>query len=192
MAQGHRRSHAVVLRRGAHAVRRHRAARVPGAALHRRGRRVRREGGASLLTCAPFARRLGRRVLAIGLAGGRLKPSTGYAFTRILDDAARVVRSLETAGHPFAAARRGLPYRFFDAVFLRLIAAQPARIEPVLTALFTRNPVDRVLRFLDERASLADVLALVASLPKLPFLRALAGWLGTRLGLVRPARHLRA
>ncbi|WP_437947424.1 hypothetical protein WME98_42695 [Sorangium sp. So ce296] len=40
--------------------------------------------------------------------------------------------------------------------------------------------------------SLADVLAIVASLPKLPFLRALAGWLGTRLGLVPPARQLRA
>ncbi|WP_437617138.1 lycopene cyclase family protein [Sorangium sp. So ce834] len=157
-----------------------------------RFRVVRRERGASLLTCAPFARRLGRRVLAIGVAGGLLKPSTGYAFTRILDDAALIVRSLETAGHPFARPPRGLPYRFFDAVFLRLLAAQPSRIEPVLTALFTRNPVDRVLRFLDERASLADVLAIVASLPKLPFLRALAGWLGTRLGLVPPARQLRA
>lgn len=156
-----------------------------------RYRIVRREGGASLLTGAPFARRLGRRVLAIGVAGGRLKPSTGYAFTRILDDAARIVRSLEAAGHPFARARRGLPYRFFDAVFLRLLAAQPARVEPALTALFTRNPVERVLRFLDERASVADVLALVASLPKLPFLRALAGWVGTRLGLVPPARQLR-
>jgi lycopene beta-cyclase len=113
-------------------------------------------------------------------------------LTRPRHAAARIVRSLEAEGHPFARGRWGLPYRFFDAVFLRLLAAQPARVEPVLTALFTRNPVERVLRFLDERASLADVLAIVASLPKLPFLRALAGWAGTRLGLVPPARQLRA
>ena len=35
----------------------------------------------------------------------------------------------------------------------------------VFVALFARNPVDRVLRFLDERASLGEVLAIVLTLP---------------------------
>ncbi|MHB8993537.1 MAG: lycopene cyclase family protein [Chloroflexota bacterium] len=38
-----------------------------------------REGGVSPMTDQPFPRRIGRSVLAIGVRGGRLKPSTGLA-----------------------------------------------------------------------------------------------------------------
>jgi hypothetical protein len=47
--------------------------------------------------------------------------------------------------------------------------------------MFLRNPVDRVLRFLDERTSLWEVLRMVLTLPKMPFLRAAMRWFGRRL-----------
>jgi lycopene beta-cyclase len=146
---------------------------------------LRREGGRSLLTTAPFQRGRGR-VVVIGVAGGMVRPSTGYALTRILDDTAAMVAALERGLHPLALVRRSRLHRVFDGVFLHLAAHQPERLPAVFRALFTRNPIERVLRFLDDRAGLGDLAAIVLAAPKRLFLGALAGWIGMRLGLRRP------
>lgn len=146
---------------------------------------LRREGGQSLLTTAPFSRGEGR-VIVIGVAGGMVRPSTGYALTRILDDTAAMVEALGRGLHPLALVRRSHLHRLFDAVFLHLAAHQPGRLPAVFRALFTRNPVERVLRFLDDRAGMRDLAAIVLAAPRRLFLGALVGWLGMRLGLRRP------
>ncbi|HEU4536782.1 MAG TPA: lycopene cyclase family protein, partial [Polyangiaceae bacterium] len=137
---------------------------------------VRREGGVSPLTDRPFPRRLGRSVMAIGVAGGRLKPSTGYAFTRIQSDSAAIVRSLERHGEPFRVPPDRRVYPFLDAVLLRLMLRDGAAVAPVFAALFARNPPDRVLRFLDERASWLETLAIVLTLPPWRFVAVLWLW----------------
>ena len=55
---------------------------------------VAQEHGVSPMTDYPFPRRLGRRVMTIGVPAGMLKPTTGFAFTRIQRDSAAIVRSL--------------------------------------------------------------------------------------------------
>ncbi|MFO0577675.1 MAG: lycopene cyclase family protein [Polyangia bacterium] len=149
---------------------------------------VAQEGGASPLTEMPFEPREGARVRRIGIASGCLKPSTGYALTRILDEAAAILRSLERYGDPFHTPRRSRIYRLLDGVLLELWEHEPALVPSIFLSLFARNPPDRVLRFLDERAGAGEVLRLIASLPALPFLRAAGRWIGHRLGLsARPA-----
>ena len=64
------------------------------------------EGGVNPLTDQPFPRRLGRRIMTIGIPGGRVKPSSGYAFWRIQQDSAAIVRSLLQVEHPFDVPRR--------------------------------------------------------------------------------------
>lgn len=140
-----------------------------------------REAGLSPLTEQPFPRRRGARVRALGVAAGRLKATTGYAVTRILDDAAAIVRSLERHGHPFDAPPDRRLYRFLDGVLLELWSSRPEEIPRAFSALFRKNPGDRVLRFLDERASLRDLAALIGSLPLVPFARACARWTWRRL-----------
>lgn len=137
---------------------------------------VAREAGVSPMTARRFEAFDGPRVRRIGIAGGRLKASTGYALTRILDDSAAIARGLAERGDPMVAppARRG--YRVLDAVFLTLWARWPARMPAVFAAMFGRVSADRVLRFLDERASAWDLLALVSRLPLWPFLQALGAW----------------
>lgn len=122
----------------------------------------------------------GDRIRRIGIPAGMLKASTGYALTRILDDSAAIVRSLRERGHPMVAPRRSI-YRFLDGVFLTLWARWPATMPGVFSAMFTRVSADRVLRFLDERASPWDLLGLIVRLPVWPFLRALLAWLARRL-----------
>lgn len=149
---------------------------------------VAREGGVTPLTEMPFDPREGARVRRIGIASGCIKPSTGYALTRILDEGTAILRSLERHGDPFHTPRASRTYRLLDGVLLELWQHEPALVPSIFAALFARNPPDRVLRFLDERAGAGEVLRLIASLPALPFLRAAVRWLGHRLGLsARPA-----
>jgi lycopene beta-cyclase len=117
-------------------------------------------------------RRAGRRVLRVGIAGGMLKPSTGYAFDRMVRDADAVVTSLERFGHPWALPRRHRRHAWLDDVLLRVVAAEPEAVEPAFARMFARNPVSRVLRFLDEDSHLPEELRLVRSLPPAPFVRA--------------------
>jgi lycopene beta-cyclase len=155
-----------------------------------RYRIVRREGGASLLTPARFERRLGRRVVALGVAGGMLRASTGYALTRILDDTQAIVAALESGQDPLLQGKSRGVYRVFDGVLLRLAAIHAAWLPRVFAALFTRNPVERVLRFLDQRATWRDLIGLVLAAPKVIFLRGLGSWMGMRLGLLRPVHQI--
>jgi hypothetical protein len=48
---------------------------------------------------------------------------------------------------------------------LRVMRDHSEAIAPAFAALFKRNPMARVLRFLDEQAAVVDILRIMASLP---------------------------
>ena len=126
---------------------------------------VAEEGGCLPITDAPFARRLGQRVLAIGVNGGRIKPSTGYAFSRVQADSEAIVQSLLAHGHPFALPAGSARYGWLDSVMLRVMHDHSEAIAPAFWALFGRNPMACILRFLDEQATPWDIVQVMASLP---------------------------
>jgi lycopene beta-cyclase len=133
----------------------------------------REERGISPLTDWPFPRHAGRRIMTIGTLGGRIKPSTGYAFLRMQEDSSAIVRSLVKMGHPFSVSARPRRYRFFDSVMLEIMTHHGERIGPIFTALFKRNPAERIFRFLDEVASLWENCLMIPSLPPQLLLQAL-------------------
>lgn len=124
------------------------------------------------MTDHPWPRRAGQRIMNIGTRGGRVKASTGYAFRRIQEDAAAIVRSLNQHGHPFAVPAPPSRYHLFDTLMLEVIARHGGRMSAIFTDLFRKNPVDRLFRFLDEAGSLRENLQVMASVPPGPFLRA--------------------
>ncbi|WP_092867465.1 lycopene cyclase family protein [Quadrisphaera sp. DSM 44207] len=132
------------------------------------------EQGAIPMTDAAFARRAGRRVLRIGTGGGAVRPSTGYAFSA-LQRSARAVAAQVLAGRPVLPPR---PYprrhAWMDALVLRALADGSLDGPSFFPRLFTRNPPERVLRFLDGTTGPAAELALMATAPRGPMLRALA------------------
>lgn len=132
---------------------------------------VAEESGVIPATDYDFTRQLGRRVMTIGTKAGRVKPTTGYAFLRILQDSAAIVASLVANGHPFDVPADRRAYRWLDAVMLRVMRRHGEQLKPIFTALFRRNPIERIFRFLDERASLWESLRLIASLPPWTFMR---------------------
>ena len=135
---------------------------------------VAREGGVNPLTDFPFPRRVARRGMTIGTPGGRIKPTSGYAFTRIQQDSAAIVDSLRRRGHPFDVPRDSRYFRLCDSLMLQLMYRRGDQMKSTFTALFENNPIERVFRFLDETTSPQENLALMASLPPGRFLDALA------------------
>ncbi|MBN1440448.1 MAG: hypothetical protein JW929_13650 [Anaerolineales bacterium] len=130
------------------------------------------EFGVIPMTDYRFPRRLGRHVLAIGTRGGRVKPSTGFAFRRIQADTANIVRSLERHGDPFHIPRDSTLHRKFDATMLRILRRDPERISDVFLGMFGRNPIRRIFRFLDEDIGLIETVRLLSTLPASQFLPA--------------------
>lgn len=135
---------------------------------------VRTESAVMPLHTRPRPRRSGR-ILAIGARGGLIKASTGYAYQRIQRDSAAIAASLARHGHPFDLTRTRRRHRLLDAVLLAVLDRDPAQLERAFARLFFANPVERVLRFLDEDTGVPDELRLMASLPAAPYLRAAAG-----------------
>ncbi len=130
------------------------------------------ETGVIPMTDMPFPRRAGRRVLNIGTKGGRVKPSTGYSFLRSQADTAAIVRSLLAAGHPFDLPKDPWLFHYLDTIMLQLMYRRGGQMKQIFTDLFKNNPTPRLLRFLDESASLPEVLRVLASVPPRPFLQA--------------------
>ena len=125
------------------------------------------------MTDRPFNRRAGQHILAIGTKGGLVKPSSGYAFLRMQKDAAAIVNSLLTHGHPFDVPRSPWRYRLFDSIMLQVMYRQGHLMDRIFTNLFRNNSIHHIFRFLDETASFPENLRLLASLPPTPFIKAL-------------------
>ncbi len=131
------------------------------------------ENGIIPMSDQPLPRKLGRRVLAIGTLGGRVKPSSGYAFLRIQKDSQAIVRSLLKNGHPFDLPESLPRYRLFDSIMLQVMLRRGGEMHHIFTQLFRNNPIQRVFAFLDEEQSFLEDIKVLASLPPLPFLQAL-------------------
>jgi lycopene beta-cyclase len=133
------------------------------------------EIGAIPMTDHPLPARAGARIINLGTRAGRAKPSTGYAFQRIQAQSGRLVAALAATGHP-PADPTGDRWQFhwFDALLLDIMQRQGETTRDLFAQLFRRNPVERVLRFLDEKTSWADNLRIMNSVSAGPFLYSIA------------------
>ncbi|GIV66270.1 MAG: lycopene cyclase [Bellilinea sp.] len=131
------------------------------------------ENGVIPMSDQPLPRQLGKRILAIGTLGGRVKPSSGYAFLRIQKDSDAIINSLVKHGHPFNLPESPARYRLFDSIMLQVMLRHGNEMHHIFTQLFRNNPVKRVFGFLDEEQTFFEDVKILASLPPLPFIKAL-------------------
>jgi lycopene beta-cyclase len=131
------------------------------------------EAGAVSITDDPLLRTLGKRIMAIGARAGRIKPSTGYAFIRVQKDCREIVDSLLLHGHPFDVPDDPDLHDILDAVLLRVIARQGHQVQSAFGMMFRRNPIESILRFLDESSTPGENLRVIASMPPGTFVKAL-------------------
>jgi lycopene beta-cyclase len=131
------------------------------------------EQGRIPMTDRRFSRRGPSGEILIGTAAGMVKASTGYAFERIHRDSLQLARHAIAGTPPDWPASTGR-FHFYDGLLLGILARDPEAGVRVLTRMFERVPLPRVLGFLDEDTALAEELALILRLPFAPFLRQLA------------------
>ena len=137
-------------------------------------RMVEEEAGAIPMSDHPLPARAGARIINLGTRGGRAKPSTGYAFQRIQAQSARLVAALAATGHPPANATGDRwQFRLFDTLLLDIMQRRGESTRDIFRQLFERNPVARILRFLNEQTSWADNLRVMNSVVAGPFLRSI-------------------
>ena len=134
---------------------------------------VRTEAGILPMGMMQRASAFGAGHLRAGLMSGAARPATGYAFQRIqrwadgCSDALR--RGQAASGH----TPDPLLTRLMDRLFLDVLRTHPERGPELFTRLFARTATPRIVRFLSDRATLMDRVAVAASLPTGLFLRQL-------------------
>ena len=130
------------------------------------------EQGAIPMTDAPFPRRVSERVFRLGAAGGATRPSTGYTFSAAQRQARGVADALRQGREPVPPAAYSARHLRMDALLLRALDSGALDGAAFFAQLFERQPTERVLRFLDGSTSVREDLAVMASAPRAPMLRA--------------------
>lgn len=141
------------------------------------------EVGAIPMTDHPLPARVGAHIINLGTRAGRAKPSTGYAFRRILAQSARLVASLAATGQPPADVTGDRwQFHFFDTLLLDIMQRRGESTRDIFAELFARNPIARILHFLDEKTGWVDNLRILNSVSAGPFLRSIGHVLRGRPG----------
>lgn len=134
---------------------------------------VAKETGIIPMTDYPFRQNDGR-IIHIGTAGGDTKGSTGYTFTRIQTRTAAIVKNLEENRTPvFKGGMWKKRFSWYDSLLLHVLEAEYYPGEVLFQKLFSRNAPQRVLRFLNDESTLQEEIKLIATLPAIPFLKAM-------------------
>ena len=124
------------------------------------------ERGKIPMTTHSFPKLRNDGVINIGSAAGMVKPTTGYAFRRIMEDTAQLVQQ----GKRRRSAKR---FALYDRLLLRIMMEHPEEIADIMTRLFRTQPAGRVFRFLDEQTNLLEEILIFSRLPKMRFLKTL-------------------
>ena len=134
---------------------------------------VRTEAGILPMGMAVADSSLGRGHLRAGLMSGAARPATGYAFQRIQRWADGCGEALRCGHAPTGHAPDPFLTRLMDRLFLDVLRSHPERGPELFMRLFGRTATPRIVRFLSDRGTFLDRVAIAASLPTGLFLRQL-------------------
>ncbi|MBL0882159.1 MAG: hypothetical protein IBJ16_02215 [Chitinophagaceae bacterium] len=130
---------------------------------------TRREQSVIPMTDYVFQRFTHEGSIAIGTAAGMVKPTTGYAFNRILKDCLQLATQVLTGKEVLGFKKNR--FHFYDQLLLQIIQKKPNEARYILETLFERVSFNHILRFLDEDTNLWQEACLFAQLPKISFLQ---------------------
>jgi lycopene beta-cyclase len=129
----------------------------------------------------------GKYLLPLGTAGGGTRPSTGYAFNAIQAQCDTIAADLLAGRAPRPVPPRPGLVRFMDRVLLDMLDKQPELAAPLFASLFERCEPRRLVRFLNDRAGLADLAAVCLAMPILTTTAASLHLLSRRTPWPQPA-----
>ena len=95
-------------------------------------------------------------IFSIGAAAGNMKASTGYAFTRMHQDAIHRAQNCT-----LVSPKR---FHFYDTMLLKIMKKEMNKIPEVMDRLFDRVSTPLILRFLDNKTTLSEEVGLLSQL----------------------------
>lgn len=114
-----------------------------------------------------------QRIIQMGVAGGQVKGSSGYAFQFIQKRTAAIVTGLKKGKTHFDSMgfqqKKG---NLYDAVLLHVLHHHKMRGDQIFQSIFSKNKTENVLRFLDNESSILEDLQIMNSVPTSIFLPA--------------------
>lgn len=114
-----------------------------------------------------------QRIIQMGVAGGQVKGSSGYAFQFIQKRTADILNSIKNGEANFAKnswnSQKG---NLYDAVLLNVLHHQKMQGSDIFSSIFSKNKIQTVLRFLDNESTLLEDLNIMRSVPTGIFLPA--------------------
>ena len=125
------------------------------------------EEGVIPMTNYPFDKHHEKGLIKIGAAGGWVKASTGYSFRNAGKMVELLIRGIKNnTALAYQPAKR---YKLYDSTLLHVLQNANHKGPQLFTDLYTKNPIQRLFRFLDEESSFKDELAVMASVDKVVF-----------------------
>jgi len=112
------------------------------------------------------------KIIPIGNLSGRIKPSSGYAFTRIQEEVKQIAKDLKTNNKRIGLDNQNR-FLFYDRILFNVITRKRMLGADIFTRLFERNESVRVLTFLGEKTTLWQEIRIFNSLPFFPFFKAM-------------------
>ena len=131
-----------------------------------------RERGVIPMSDAFHNVRPAKRVVRIGTAGGFVKPSTGYSFSRTQSRLERIVADLERRGEIGTVQTCTRWKMLLDSVMLEVMESGLHPLDDVFTRPFKKNSTQDVLSFLDENTSIRADFRIMSTVPLAPFSKA--------------------
>lgn len=109
-------------------------------------------------------------VIPIGGRSGAIKPSTGYAFKKMFQGAEHLAEQLMTKKVLSPLKMEPKRFQFFDRLLLLILLNRPMLGKEIFTALFRKNKIFHVFRFLEGKTNIFQDIHLLLTLPFRPFL----------------------
>jgi len=120
---------------------------------------------------APSAINKKNRTIPWGTPAGAIRPSSGYAFSRIQRASEAMTQYWSQHGRPDPAfTHESKLLAWMDHVFLRVMDRHPERVPEFFLRMFQRVPPEALVRFLESEPRPADILQVMRALPPAPFL----------------------
>ena len=133
-----------------------------------------REFGVIPMTDYAYPKQEGR-IIYLGTAGGKTKPSSGYTFNFIQKHVEAIVNQLANTGNPFITSSIfGKRFNWYDRVLLHVLFHKKVKGSRIFYLLFKNNKIKRLFAFLDNESTIFQEFYLLNTLPQFPFMK--AGW----------------
>jgi len=130
-----------------------------------------KEIGVIPMTAYPFHKNSTERIIKIGTAGGWVKPSSGYAFTRMVERSESLARQLKNNTKKIKL-NSSLRHRWMDKTMLKAWNEDYISAKEVFESLFSKRKPSEVFEFLDEKSSLFQEFRVMYSCPIIPLTKA--------------------